>query len=69
VSGRAFTPAWLREDGFVGFSSIEDIRFHRSTVSVLPGVYVVFREHLNPVEFLDKSTGGWFKGRDPSVHR
>ena len=30
-------------------------------------MYVVYREHLNSVEFLDKNTGGWFKGRDPSV--
>lgn len=67
MSGCVFALAWLQEDGFVGFSSIEDIRFRRSTVSVLPGVYVVYREHLDPVEFLEKSTGGWFKGRDPSV--
>lgn len=63
----AFTPAWLRGKGFLGFSTIEDIRFRRSTVSVLPGVYVAYRQHLDEIEFLDKSTGGWFKGRDPSV--
>jgi len=47
--------------------SIGDVRLQRATVSGLPGVYVIYREIPDPVEFLDKSTGGWFKGRNPSV--
>jgi hypothetical protein len=30
-------------------------------------VYVVYRDHLDPVQFLQRSTGGWFKGQNPSV--
>ncbi len=64
---RQLTPVWLREEGFEGFSTIQDIRFCRAVVSPQPGVYVVFREDLGPINFLSRSTGGWFKGRDPSV--
>lgn len=53
--------------GFNGFVSIGDVRLQRATVSGLPGVYVIYRETPDPVEFLDKSTGGWFKGGNPSV--
>jgi hypothetical protein len=64
---RPLTPSWLRQDGFEGFSTIHDIHLHRAVVSPQPGVYAVLREELGPVDFLSKSTGGWFKGRDPSV--
>ena len=62
-----FTPSALRNAGFAGFRSIEEIRRDPSIVSALPGVYVVYRDRLDEPQFLHKSTGGWFKGRDPSV--
>lgn len=67
MSERLLTPDWLRHDGFDGFVSLGDVRSRRTTVSALPGVYVVYRETLDQIEFLDKSLGGWFKGRNPSV--
>lgn len=67
MSERPLTPDWLHTDGFDGFVSIGDVRLQRVTLSGLPGVYVIYRETLDPVEFLDKNTGGWFKGRNPSV--
>jgi hypothetical protein len=36
-------------------------------MSPLPGVYVVRRDQLGEVDFLTKSSGGWFKDRDPTV--
>lgn len=62
-----FTPEWLAENGFEGFATVEDIRLRRASVSASPGVYVVFRDHLGTCGFLDQSTGGWFKGRNPTV--
>lgn len=67
MSGRPFTLAWLRDEGFEGFSSIGEIRSRRSIAPAAPGVYVVLRQQLGVVEFLERSTGGWFKERDPSV--
>lgn len=67
MSEQLLTPSWLLQDGFEGFSTIQGIRLRRTAVLPQPGVYVVLREHLGPVEFLNKGTGGWFKGRDPSV--
>lgn len=67
MNARLLTPSWLRQDGFEGFSTLHDIRLRRVVVSPQPGVYVVLREELGPVDLLNNSTGGWFKGRDPSV--
>jgi hypothetical protein len=67
MSEGLLTPPWLRTDGFEGFVSIGDVRLRRATVSPLPGVYIVYRETLGPIGFLDKSAGGWFKARNPSV--
>lgn len=67
MSDRAFTLGWLHENSFDGFTSIEDIRSRRSAVAVQPGVYVVYRERLSRIQFMERSQGGWFKGRDPSV--
>lgn len=33
------------------------------------GVYVVTYDGESPIKFADKSAGGWFKGRNPSVTR
>jgi len=67
LSKSPLTPTWLRTDGFDGFVSIGDIRLRRATVSSLPGVYVVYRTAIDQIKYLDRSTGGWFKGRNPSV--
>ena len=67
MSAATLSPAWLRDNGFTGSSTIDDLRSRRAVVPGLPGVYIVYRDQLNPAEFLDRSTGGWFKGRDPSV--
>lgn len=32
-----------------------------------PGVYVIMRDALGPPQFVSVSSGGWFKGRNPSV--
>ncbi|HNU35228.1 MAG TPA: hypothetical protein PKJ15_01415 [Methanomassiliicoccales archaeon] len=40
-----------------GFSVIDDA----------PGVYLILRRSAEPPIFLEKGTGGWFKGMDPNV--
>ena len=67
MTAEVFSIPWLKDHGFVGFRRIEDLRLGRATASPLPGVYMICREHLGPVEFLESNRGGWFKGRDPSV--
>lgn len=63
----AFTRAWLDAEGFRGF-----VPFSRLLDYPLPedpGIYVVIREDASPAIFLDKSTAGPHKGKDPTVDR
>ncbi len=61
----------LKADGFSGFDDIRSLR--QSNLAAVPkqkgdcGVYVVLRCEDTEPTFLQKSTGGRFKGRDPNV--
>jgi hypothetical protein len=54
-------------EGFSEPVSIDALRAGRySSVPKEPGIYMVIRASDSQPCFLDQSTGGWFKGRDPS---
>ena len=38
-----------------------------SAIDDAPGVYLILRRSAEPPLFLEKGTGGWFKGIDPNV--
>src|SRR5205823_4724784 len=62
-----FTRAALLEQGFVGFVTFEELRGRLTEVPTGPGAYVVLGAAETPPEFVAASSGGRFKGRDPSV--
>jgi hypothetical protein len=49
-------------NGFVTFDRMQNINPPDS-----PGVYVIYREKEGEPTFLEKNTGGLFKGNDPTV--
>lgn len=54
-------------DGFSEPVTIDELRRTRYVgVPEAPGVYVIERSSVSEPNFLHKSTGGWFKGLDPS---
>lgn len=55
----------LHTDGFSGFVPL--IEVDDALVPLNAGVYVVLRPAATNPTFLSKSTGGWFKSRDPAV--
>src|SRR5207253_5123565 len=60
-----FTRPSLEAAGFVGW-----VRFSAIRASVCPssgGVYVI--TYGGPTTFAERSCGGWFKGKDPTVPR
>lgn len=61
----------LREQGFDGFQTLRDLRSESlERVPAKPGdrgVYLILRPNSGPPTFLEKSTGGNHKGRDPNV--
>lgn len=62
----------LQTAGFEGFKSIRDLwkeRLSNASSSSLssPGVYMVVRRTNAAPEFLERGTGGFFKGKDPNV--
>lgn len=60
-----FTRLALKQNGFAGWLPFAAIG--SSECPKTGGVYVVVHDgHATPV-FAEKSCGGWFKGRDPSV--
>jgi excinuclease UvrABC nuclease subunit len=52
--------------------SLKKKDFSSETICKIPsssGVYFVFRPHRNKPKFLRKSTGRWFRGKDPSISK
>jgi hypothetical protein len=68
-AGHQGTRPWsadaLREGGFVGF--VPFVELPASDVPAAPGVYAVLRQTEAEPAFAEASTGGHFKGKDPSV--
>lgn len=57
----------LKADGFSGFVSVADLRKSYSAIPEEMGVYVVLRLSEDEPQFVEKGTGGFFKGKDPNV--
>ena len=58
----------IRERGFKGFVSISALQASRCfEVPDQPGVYLVLRTNVAERDFVCKSCGGRFKGRNPTV--
>lgn len=65
---KAFNVEWLRDVGFVGFQSVQQLRETRcASVPTDPGVYAVLRTAKTIPVWLENSSGGHFKGRNPTV--
>ena len=62
-----FTAASLREAGFEGWIPFEGLRL--SSCPPSGGVYVVTHLGRDRITYAERSCGGWFKGKDPSVAR
>jgi hypothetical protein len=66
--GVGFTLKGLDKAGFEGFRSVGELLDPRLRHEIpdAPGVYIVLYTSDEPPEFLETSTGGWFKERDPT---
>ena len=60
-----FTRPSLEAEGFVGWMPFPAIR--ASACPSSGGVYVITYTGSDPVAFAERSCGGWFKGKDPTV--
>lgn len=60
-----FTRQNLEKAGFTGWLPFAAIR--ASACPTSGGVYVVIFDTDGPVAFTERSCGGWFKGKDPTV--
>ena len=55
----------LEKSGFTGWLPLEAIR--TSACPTTGGVYIIILDSVDPVAFAERSCGGWFKGKDPTV--
>jgi len=63
-----FARADLEEFGFTGFVRVSYLRKRGySSIPARMGVYLVVRESMKPPLFLQRSVGGCFHGKDPTV--
>jgi hypothetical protein len=58
--------ASLKDAGFTGFHTIADLWVNHECIPVVQGIYVVVRSADDNPVFLDKGTGGFFKGKEPN---
>jgi hypothetical protein len=65
-----FTNEWLKAEGFEGFLTVRQVRtLGVRAIPADPGVYVLLWPGVGRPRFRSGSTGGWFKGKDPTVSR
>ena len=57
----------LKNNGFCGFKTVAELRNNINVVPTYGGVYVILRPNDDEPVFLEKGTGGFFKGKDPNV--
>ena len=57
----------LKNNGFVGFKTVAELKLDMSSVTEFPGVYVVIRNKISAPNFLEVGSGGYFKGENPNV--
>lgn len=57
----------LCELGFKGFITVDKLMSDINVVPAKPGVYAVMRECDDKPTFLNRGSGGFFKGKDPNV--
>lgn len=57
----------LQTAGFEGFKSIRDLWKDSSNLPLFKGVYMVVRRTNAAPGFLERGSGGFFKGKDPNV--
>lgn len=57
----------LKCEGFTKCSSIRELRLSTKIIPKIKGVYVVIRNKDTAPQFLEKGTGGFYKGKDPNV--
>ena len=62
-----FTRSSLERAGFTGWVPLS--RAGDSGCPPTGGIYVIAYSGAEPVDFPQRSRGGWFKGRDPAVSR
>lgn len=57
----------LKENGFIGFKTIRELKNSCKSVPLKRGVYIVLRPNDMQKEFLEKGTGGNYKHKNPNV--
>jgi len=56
----------IKQFGYTGFKTIRELCFDASYIPKIKGVYLIINLKKN-IQFLEKGTGGYFKGKDPNV--
>lgn len=57
----------IKESGFIGFKTIEQLWNDYSNLPNEKGIYVILNPDCSIKQFLSKGVGGFFKTKDPNV--
>ena len=57
----------LKEYGFTGLKTVQELWLVRSSIPKMMGVYMVINPSWNKPEYISPGVGGFFKGKDPNV--
>ena len=57
----------LKENGFVGFKTIQELFEDSSSLPAVKGVYMIININQKKPAFLKAGSGGFFKGKDPNI--
>ena len=57
----------IKNSGFKGFKKISELKNNSTLLPKVKGIYLVLRPDNRIIEFVEKGTGGFFKGEDPNV--